>query len=1207
MERPTLSLQTVYLHDSDRSEARRLGRDLFGLLTRPLDRPLSHGPGIPVLCGVSAGHVDLHAAEVVVLVALLGKTAFQVARAETLTQLTAWHTQLGTGHVLIVPTAPVWRTVESSLPSKQLLTELYGETDRRRATIDEIVLAVTRLLEPDRSKVQIFVSHSKADLDSTGQAASAIVRHVKTDTTGRAFFDAVDLEPGASLAEQIDAAAGRGVLVSVRSDAYGSRAWCQRELLAAKRQGLPTLTVEILKSGEGRSSPYGGNAPCVVWQDNAAEVARRAMVEWLRAAHFEREGQRVCGAAALPSTTVILARPPELLDLAQGRLREAQGGLVLYPDPELSVQERQILAAAAPRLRLMTPTTSFGRALGRDAGSGVAAPLEGRQVALSLSDTFEADNLNLDGPEGYVAQHVEGVTAYIARSLISAGAAIAYGGDFRERGFTTLLGELIAAYNETAARPAEFLHSYLAAPIKLVDAPDALAFVAHHLVDSGDMRREAIVPPPSDREQHPAALYFSDMRRVMAERTFARIVLGGQAVPRIEPNGPGYRGRYPGVVEEAWRTLEAGKPLYVVGGFGGASGLVAELLERPDRIPERLQDVTWMASEAFRTQAGAIDANPYRERLGLPRRMEDLAEVVGALGARHLKSDEASHAWNGLTLGENRRLFRSRDPVVIASLILRGLLAVTRARGQGTLDVELVHGSVTSADQLDAIAVATFDDVPLGGAGAAIDRAIGGLASRCHAERRALVNLNVAEIDADWLYLASLGPLDRIADPATCVERAATATSDQCLRHGFRRLGVVAFGGTVVGNLEDVVNPMLRGFADLAGRTALSWFETNERRFDELRGILESRQDVNLTTKRMAVEAARVVVEEALRIHVSLKDQRLDVSVSPPAGTGIALCRTPELPDANLAALSEGRGPARRSTPALDVLARRGVELATLLLGDEAEEIIARAGDAKIVIVHDVPSSRLPFEMLTTPLSRRCPGATSGISRRLAVGGARVESLFGRPPRAGKLEVLLVANPTGDLPGTLEEAKAVTTILEQQRALVKLTTLIGPDGDRAATKDAVVGALRHADVLHYCGHAFFDGPGPEESGLMLAGKEELTLADLRGLESLPRVAFVNACEAGRVRGEVTTEAAAFAELFLRWGVEAYLGTYWQVDDRAAAGFSTSVYRTLAEGGTLEAAVTKARALLLSSGNEDWANYILYGDGRFQLVREEGGR
>ena len=97
------------------------------------------------------------------------------------------------------------------------------------------------------------------------------------------------------------------------------------------------------------------------------------------------------------------------------------------------------------------------------------------------------------------------------------------------------------------------------------------------------------------------------------------------------------------------------------------------------------------------------------------------------------------------------------------------------------------------------------------------------------------------------------------------------------------------------------------------------------------------------------------------------------------------------------------------------------------------------------------------------------------------------------------------------------------------------------------------------------------------------------------------MAFVNACEAGRVRGTVPKEAAAFAELFLRSGVDAYVGTFWRVRDDAAAIFAAGVYQALAAGKTLDAAVLDARKTLHEKNCPDWANYILFGGGGFRLV------
>jgi CHAT domain-containing protein len=1193
IDRSALILQTVYFHDSEKEEARRLGQDLYEQLTRPLNDPLAFGAGIPVRSAVRCDRVDLDAAEIVVLIPVLGKTSFHTKQQEVVNELTSWHSQLGARHVLVVPTAPVWRNVEDRLPGDQFLTELYGTDDKRRKTLDEIVLAVTRLLEPDCENVRLFVSYAKADLAASNAAAKQIHDYIATDTTGRAFFDAADLRPGESLSDQLDDAVREGVFISVRGDAYSSRTWCQRELLTAKRHELPSLTVEVLKKGEQRSSPYGGNGPSVVWDGNAAMIASRAMVEWLRSAYFRREAKRLAKVAGLPDDVVVLGRPPELLDLAQGALLSAHAKLAMHPDPELPVIERQILKAARPRLQLVTPTTAFRRLLNREGAScTVASPLEGLQVAMSLSDSPD-----VNGPDGFTAQHIEDATIYLARSLVSAGAAIAYGGDFRRNGFTPLLAELIKGYNQTAAKSAEFLHSYLGAPIKLEDAPDDLALTAHHTVDSDDVKQDALLPPPSDKESHPAALYFSDMRQVMARHTFARIVLGGAAEPRIETGGSGYGGRYPGVVEEAWRTLEVGKPLYVVGGFGGAAALVADLFES-DVVPDRLQDKTWCESSYFTQNAKAIDDDLYRQKLGLPERMEDLAKAVIDLARPRLATDAASLKWNGLTVDENLRLLRTRDPVIIASLVLKGLLNVARDHGSGKLQIELVQGSVTSGSNLDAVAVGAFDKIPLGGAGAALDRAIGGRASVGRAEGRTLISLESPEIDADWLYLASLGPLKEVDGLEKRVEEAARETARQAQQHGFQRLGVVAFGGAVITDVAVMANAMLRGFSELSGHTTIVWFETNASRFDKLHEKLAGEPQVQVTTRR--VTASPVVAsgrEEELILQVSLENDELTVTTLPPAGSAIASSRRISLNATQVAAFAKGSGSSKRETPGLIELAERGAQLAETLFGKDATQLLTRCSEARTMIIHDVAASKLPFEMLATSDGSNRPATQAGISRRLAVAGVPTERLFARPLKVGLLDVLLIVNPTEDLPGTEVEADAVIRIIEQSKDRVKLKELRG----KQATKEAVRKALGEADVVHYCGHAFFNGPGRDQSGLLLAGREPLTLEDLEKITSLPRVAFVNACEAGRVRGSMTTEAAAFAELFLRSGVEAYLGTYWEVGDTAAASFATGVYARLAEGQTLESAVTKSRAELLRADERDWANYILYGDGRFKLV------
>ncbi len=1208
MNRPVLTLQTVYFDESDRAEAVRLGEDLYERLTRPAADPLAHGAGIPVRIGVNADLVDLEAADTTVLIPVLGTQAHGFDADKILRKLKEWHEFLGAGHVLPVPVSTVWRNEETAFLGKPMLTMLYGKGDPRQATVDEIVLAITRLWQPNGENVQLFISHAKADLEATGDAAKLIHSFVVSDTTGKAFFDATELKPGESLTEQIDEGVKRGVLVAVRGDAYSSRVWCQRELIVAKLNGLPTLSVEVLRRGELRSSPYGGNSPSFVWDGNPARIVSRAMVEWLRSEFFKKEAERIKQAAGLPTDVAVLARAPELLDLTQGPLRSDHTQLVLHPDPELSVIERQVLQAARSRLRLATPTTAFRRLLTRknehtkgaaQEHAEVASPLEGMQVAMSLSVTPDAG-----GPEGFTHHHVVDATVCTARTLISSGAAIAYGGDFRRgaEGFTPLLAQLIQTYNQTANQTAGRLHSYLAASVDLGELPSDVALELHSLGRQPSLADEAFLPAPNLPNPPPAALYFSDMRRVMENHVAARVVLGGAADPRIVEKGNGYGGRYPGVVEEAWRSLEKGNPLYVAGGFGGAAGMVAELLEGR-KIPAKLHDKTWLIHDFYKNTVATLDAHPMRKKLGLPKRLEDLAKLIVNLAEPKLKDDVASLAWNGLTIAENHELFRTRDPVALAALISKGLLHVARKAVAGKLQIELVHGSLTEAKRLDAVAIAALDGVPLGGAGAALDQATAGVVSAGREQGRSLVSLEKAVVDADWLIIASLGKPGDPADLPAEIERVATDTLDTAQRHGFQRIAVVTFGGAILPDTAAVAEAMLRGFAKSTGRPTLIWHETDRDRFDRLRKILESHSEISLTTRRgISSVIMGPAKPEPVMLFVRLENGILSATCLPPSSAAVVPKRFDAFPASELDLLAVGEGQQKRATPRLATLAKRGAQLATRLFGDRAAEFLSLCKDSRMIIVHDTESSKIPFEILLgVPESR--PALAGGITRRLEVSGLDFGRQFAQPPKQGKLKILLISNPTKDLEGAAEEAEAVKTILNQSDR-VELEIL----REDEATVENVSAALRRADILHYCGHAFFDGPGPEESGMILAGGPRgtpFTGADLAKIDPLPRMAFVNACEAGRVRGAPPTEAAAFAELFLHSGMDAYLGTFWEVGDTAAALFAETVYTQLATGETLEQATLAARNALFSANEPDWANYLLFGGGNFRLVVPRG--
>src|SRR5262245_40287398 len=168
------------------------------------------------------------------------------------------------------------------------------------------------------------------------------------------------------------------------------------------------------------------------------------------------------------------------------------------------------------------------------------------------------------------------------------------------------------------------------------------------------------------------------------------------------------------------------------------------------------------------------------------------------------------------------------------------------------LPVELVHGSVTDAQDLDAIAVAVFDGVPLGGAGAKLDEVGGGYVSAARAGGRQLISVSHTEIDAGWIYLACLGQLSDSAPIADRIRNAAHQTADAARRHGLRRIGVVAYGGTMMNDVKTVTESMLAGLSDLAGFASITWFESNLQRFESLQELLGAVASVKTSEARRA-------------------------------------------------------------------------------------------------------------------------------------------------------------------------------------------------------------------------------------------------------------------------------------------------------------------------------------------------------------------
>jgi hypothetical protein len=276
-----------------------------------------------------------------------------------------------------------------------------------------------------------------------------------------------------------------------------------------------------------------------------------------------------------------------------------------------------------------------------------AGSLEGREIALSVSEP-DRDEL---AARGVSKVHVSHAFQELVRQLFAAGATIGYGGDLRPEGYTY---ELIAVLNQYSSleRPSRSRwRHYLAWPLWEQASADARARL-------NPLATVVPTPPPRgaptdasgfDGDASPAerairAESLTAMRERMNERMTARVILGGRLTS--------HKSRFPGVVEEAFIAARTGKPVYVLGGFGGCASCIAEVLrgERP-------------AALTLEHQLDRTD--------GYPQLLKGLGEIDYEDMLTTL--EQLNRVPNGLTDDENEQLRESADLELVVALVLRGL------------------------------------------------------------------------------------------------------------------------------------------------------------------------------------------------------------------------------------------------------------------------------------------------------------------------------------------------------------------------------------------------------------------------------------------------------------------------------------------------------------------------------------------------------
>jgi hypothetical protein len=360
---------------------------------------------------------------------------------------------------------------------------------------------------------------------------------------------------------------------------------------------------------------------------------------------------------------------PEALTLAHESDDVNANTTYLYPDPPLGREELEVLQRLRPNARFITPLTKL-------AAQFSSKHVEPKTICVSIS---QSDDLRRYGLSD---EHFHTLTDEIHLYLLVAGLKIAYGGtlkgDFSKAdNFTLRLFELVRTYSQLAkgveAPPLE------GAVLNVAPWPLWLGYTDDEITDlfGGEIARYDPAPRPSlpwtddeifpgstenrplpsdtPRRRYAWARGLTLMRERITAQSQARLVIGGKL--------SGFSGLVPGLVEEAWLSVTQRKPLYLIGGFGGAARAVVDVIQGLERTD---------LSEAWTQEkmTGYVPATDlYKQHGESFRSVEQMSTEI----ASEAKGGIANLLNNRLDEDENRELMYCTDPQRIAQLVLSGL------------------------------------------------------------------------------------------------------------------------------------------------------------------------------------------------------------------------------------------------------------------------------------------------------------------------------------------------------------------------------------------------------------------------------------------------------------------------------------------------------------------------------------------------------
>jgi len=551
------------------------------------------------------------------------------------------------------------------------LHEIDSEEKKLKKLLGNATHEICRLLlsrpristetELSTAPVSLFLSHAKKD---GSELAKAIKNYIHQETPLKTFFDATDIASGYSFSSEINQSIKikETALLVLQTDTYSSRDWCRKEVIQAKLSNIPIVVVNLITTGEERSFPYLGNVPTVRWDGSIEmiqDIINITLTEILRDLYTKLHLESLTNIYEVSDRVHTLAHHPELMSFVKIIEEEGDKDLltVLYPDPPLGYEELALLTSIKPNFKFLTPTMlPILRYAEQEASSDQLEILKNTKVGLSISNSSDLMSYGLNN------MHLEDAFVEFSRYLLVNGAKLLYGGDLRQGGFTEILYNLVRNYFPEEVQSAHKIDNYQAWPIYLNVTTSIRAelnkVVNFKMIDSPENLQvdpREFLPPNCKENRVIWANSLTKMREEMNNDLDARVLIGGAV--------QNYKGKYPGLLEEAYIALRDGKPLYLLGGFGGCTKAVIEALL--GNKPKELTGDFQMSNREYSEMVQEYNSKSIDDE------SIDYDKVLN-----FLKEKGISSLNNGLSEDENLILFNSPHIPEMISLVLKGLAKI---------------------------------------------------------------------------------------------------------------------------------------------------------------------------------------------------------------------------------------------------------------------------------------------------------------------------------------------------------------------------------------------------------------------------------------------------------------------------------------------------------------------------------------------------